>query len=231
MNNTYDEDIRNRDEHETYGMLLVHRMESPGEAPLFGSSIPCKTQIALTLRRGVEERHLNHNWFLGQEELFEIRMSPAQFAEAITNMNVGSGVPCTIRYIKGQGDLGPCPYRPKFDEYGHEFSGKIANIDSNIVKALDDISAALDAKTIKKSDLREVQTLLKRVRQDLTSNLSFVQKSFDEYVAETTSDAKQEIEAFMQHRLTELGLESARQLAVDANRKELTDDGGDSKEA
>ena len=30
-------------------------------------------------------------------EIIEIEMSPAQFAEAITSLNIGCGVPCTIK--------------------------------------------------------------------------------------------------------------------------------------
>ena len=40
-------------------------------------------------------------------------MSYSQFAEVITSMNQGTGVPVTIRHIQGKEQIGECPFTDK----------------------------------------------------------------------------------------------------------------------
>ena len=76
--------------HPAYGMLSFSR-RSGGKQSLFGSSIEHKDVIAMTLRHGEVTRNLSSDWYHGTEVIAEVEMSYAQFAEAITSMNMGSG--------------------------------------------------------------------------------------------------------------------------------------------
>jgi len=75
--------------HPSYGMVSFNRQQQTPPANLFGSSIKHQTLISLTIRRGTKERDLSRDWYFGGEELIEVLLSPNQFAEAITHMNMG----------------------------------------------------------------------------------------------------------------------------------------------
>lgn len=193
--------------HPSYGMLGFSRVHSPGGATLFGSSVPCTNFIRITLKKGVLEDSLHHEFFYGKEILAQVDLSPAQFAEAITCMNNGDGSPCTIRFVKGENAeiFKNCPYEPRFEQYERDFDEKCTEINETVNQLMQDAANILSEKTVKKSDIKILQGLLSKLSVELNSNLSFVRTSFDEYLNKSVSDAKQEIDAFLQHRIMAVG--------------------------
>lgn len=107
---------------------------SGGVTSLFGSSIQHRDTITMYLREGEFSRELNSDFYFGGNEIVECEMSYSQFAEAITSMNVGSGVPVTIRYIQGKGKIEECPFVDKKKQYEEEFKN---NLDKSNEKAND----------------------------------------------------------------------------------------------
>lgn len=90
-------------DHESYGMISVSRMSGPGDTSLFGSSLEnCPSMICVTICEGQRLHSLGHDRFYGKKELIRLWMTPMQYAEMISNPNVGFGVPCTIRHIHGK---------------------------------------------------------------------------------------------------------------------------------
>lgn len=87
------------EKHESYGMLQICRTHG-GERHLFGSSIAHQDTVRLSVHPGSLIRDLNYDWYhASNKSLIEIEMSPAQFADAIMNVNDGNGTPVTIRSI------------------------------------------------------------------------------------------------------------------------------------
>lgn len=201
--------------HPSYALVSFSRCSHAADRHMFGSSVPCASFIRCTVKSGRRERDLNNEWFFADDTLIEFELSPAQFADAITNMNVGDGVPCTLRYIKGENDNNKlrrdCPYEPKFDVYEREFKEECISVNSKILDAINKASEILEAKAVRKSDVREVQNLLSQIARDLTSNIPWVQAAFNEYLEKSVSDAKQEIAAFMTHQITNLGIEALQE--------------------
>ena len=205
----------NKTGHPMYGMISFSRSNCGGAMNLFGSSVPCDTVINITLKKGIVDRDLNTEWFYGRKMLFEVALSPAQFAEAITNMNCGDGIPCTIRYNGAEKQsyrLIDCPYEPQFTLYEHEFKETCHSTNENVNKLLSDAKDLLNKKSIRKSDVNELINKIDQISRELNSTLPYVQSSFNEYLNKSVDEAKQEVEAFIQHRLTQLGLNSAKQL-------------------
>ena len=91
-------------EHESYGILHISRVSSTGAVRLFGSPLATHYgSIRLSISGGKWIHGLNHDRFYGMnKDHIEIEMSAAQFADAITRLNIGSGTPCTVRYIAGR---------------------------------------------------------------------------------------------------------------------------------
>lgn len=85
-------------EHPSYGIIRIARSSVSGRGTaLFGSSIMHNNVIRLTITPGVMERDANEDRFFPKERmkdrLIEVEMSYTQFAEAITSLNMGQGVP------------------------------------------------------------------------------------------------------------------------------------------
>ena len=89
--------------HPSYGMVSISRCQSSGTV-LHGSDIPHNSIISIEIAKGAVARDLNRNWHVRDGEIIRIDLSPVQYAELISNMNT-QGVPCTLKWIKGQGTI------------------------------------------------------------------------------------------------------------------------------
>ncbi len=64
-------------------------------------------------------------------------MSYSQFAEAITSMNMGSGVPVAIRWTEKDGRIPECDFVSKREQFADEFKEQIdktMNDSQNLIK-------------------------------------------------------------------------------------------------
>jgi hypothetical protein len=196
-------------EHESYGILHISRTSGgSGTVRLFGS--PLATHygtIRLTISKGKWIHGLHHDRFYGMsKEFIEVEMSAAQFADAITSLNIGSGTPCTIRYVGGERVPDPPDHateaehiRDNFeksvDKYtakAHEYRKVIEKLTSKLpTKAKDQIRVALDV-----------------IEDQLASNVPFVVKQFQEATTRITTAAKAEVDAFVTGVVRAAGLQS-----------------------
>lgn len=89
--------------HSSWGLLQISRISGSGSQSLFGSSIKHSNTIALRIYKAKKHRSLSRDWYINEGcPYIKIEMSPAQWAEAITSLNIGCGVPCTITQKDGQ---------------------------------------------------------------------------------------------------------------------------------
>ena len=190
-------------EHPSFGLIGLSRRSSNGTA-LFGSSIKHSELISLTIRRGEVNRDLNREWYHGKEELIEIEMSANQFAEFITTPNVGSGVPCTIKHV-GRTRMPDPIYEDKKTLFSKEFENKMKNISSGLEGNLEILKNILSKKSIGKGDKQEIENLFTKFKSDISSSVPFIESSFVEQMDKTVTEAKSEIEAFVNRRITEEG--------------------------
>jgi len=79
-----------------------------------------------------KERHLNRDWFHKKKHLIEVEMSQTQFAEMITSLNVGDGVPCTIRYLPDKHRIEDPPDTSQRQIFENEFKQEIKKLSLNI---------------------------------------------------------------------------------------------------
>src|SRR6185312_8767541 len=108
------------EEHESYGVVGFNRVTgNPGS--LFGSSINHSNFIRLRISRAAREWHLSTYWYRDREQLIELDLSAAQFADLITSMNVGVGVPCTLRYV-GTDRMAECPSHDQRAKHNDDFT-------------------------------------------------------------------------------------------------------------
>lgn len=204
------------DKHPSYGMLKFSRM-SGGTTNLFGSSIKHRDTIRMCLYEGSVERMLSSDFYMDDGAIAEVEMSYSQFAEAITSMNVGSGVPVTIRYLKGVGNIEPCPFIDKRKQFENEFKNNLDSVNKMSKDLISEVSELFETKkSLTKADKETILKKLDAIQRFIGSNSSFVYEQFNEQMDKTTTEAKGEIEAFMQNKLN-----SIAQAALVEQREQL----------
>ena len=198
--------LDNIDKKPAYGMLSFHRV-SGGDPNLFGSSVKHNQKIMLTLKQGHVTRELNHDWYGGDTTLFEVEMSYTQFAELISAMNVGDGIPVTIRFIQGKGNIEGIETINRRTQFLNEFKEKndeSANMATELITKLKNIFS--QKRTIKASEREEILSTLTKLYNAVNSHNDFMLKQFDESMEGISTEAKGEVEAFVQNKLNSIAL-------------------------
>lgn len=191
--------------HPAFGMIGFSRV-SGGENTLFGSSIKHNDRIVMRLKHGEYDRHLHNDWYFGRGLITEVEMSYSQFAECISTLNVGDGVPCTIRFTEKDGHI---PYikenNSKREQFRNEFSDTISKAMEQVQTQINQIQDSIDnKKNLGVKDRKEIISQLRQVKYNIGSNLDFCVEQFDEQMDKTTLEAKGEIEAFCQNKINSI---------------------------
>jgi len=191
--------------HPSFGQLSIHRITSGGRV-LYGSSLRHTETIRMRLSSSEAHRSLNNTRYFPSKTLFEIEMSPQQFAQMITTMNRADGTPVTILRTQN-GEVEGCPYENERETFSKEFKKDINDITSNARGLIKKAEELLNQKSVRKSDLRELLSVLRNLKTDLSSNLSFVETQFQEATDRAVSAGKHEIESFWQNTIENLGVQ------------------------
>lgn len=213
---------KTKETHESYGLVGVSR-RTGDPVPLFGSSIRHQNYVALTIKRAERDRDLHRDWYYGHEHLIEIEMSNTQFAEMITTMNMGGGVPCTIRYV-GYERMEDPPSIEQRKIFEDEFKADMQKVGNKISSAVKKAEELLSSRgVLKKAERHEIVSLLKSISQDINSNMPFVQTQFNEAMNKTVLEAKNEVDGFITNKIISLGIGAMRdQFPQIENNKEIT---------
>jgi hypothetical protein len=192
--------------HESYGMVLFSRLTGHS-GRLFGSSLPDQGSfIRLRVVRADRRHHLGRDWYHGdQKVLMELDLSNVQFAELLTTMNHGSGVPCTLRYAEGRQMEKPPEERLEAQQVRDDFKEKLAQVARNMQESMTKIEEILSKKNVGQGDRKMVHDLLGLIKQDVQSNMPFWLKSFHEATGKIVASAKTEIDAFLTNAVMSAG--------------------------
>lgn len=200
--------------HPSYGLLKFIRTNG-GNQNLFGSSIKHSEKISLQIKPAKIERDLSNDWYFSNgPSIVEAEMSYSQFAEAITSMNMGEGIPITLTRVNGE-----AIERDEFDnkrrQFEEEFKASMQNLEtklSSLTQQAEDILT--NKKSINKGDKETILKQINSLKQEIRSNIPYVQAQFNIQMDKTVQEAKGEIEAWSMRKVNELGLESLQQLAT-----------------
>ncbi len=204
----FDEDEKEFD-HESYGMVGFSRITgNPGR--LFGSALGSQhTFIKLRITKATRRHALGRDWYHGEAHpVLELDLSAAQFAELLTSMNVGSGIPCTLRYADGKVLAPPPNEKLEAEQVRHDFKGKTEQVAKRMDDTVKKITEILAKKNIGQKDREEIQSLLGLVVQEVRSNLPFWLRSFNEATEKMTVAAKAEVDSFMTHAVLLAGIKA-----------------------
>ncbi len=190
-----------RTSHPSYGTLLFNRAYG-GKTPLFGSSIEHSNVITMELRHADITRGLNRDDIFGNKPIVKVEMSYSQFAEAITSFGQGTGIPVTIRYTENDGEIPPCDFVSKREQFTGEFKEQTDKAMEKSKELINEVAELFSSKkTLTKADKENILKKLNMLNYDIGSNIGFIADQFNEQMDKTVMEAKGEIESFCQNKI------------------------------
>lgn len=200
--------------HPSFGMLRFSRIHGKS-GYLFGTEIQSDNYIQLELSLGEMQRDLSNDWFYDRESMFRIKMSPNQFSELITTLNVGAGVPVTIQDVLGN-EVEQCTNVESKKTYTHtQFRQRMAEFIVEINNKSKEAERIIDKKTLSKDDRETLKRFYQRMAQEVKSNIPFFAECFQEVMDKIVLDAKSEIDSALLHSVISAGIEA---LGIDMDK-------------
>lgn len=196
-----DRDESKTTRHESFGTITAHRIISHSGF-MYGSDVKLDSfiQIEITKNSSVEyDRVLGRRTYSSNKQkdsVVAIKMTPAQFAEFITTLNIGNGTPCTIEEIGGK----------RIDQFKEEVQGRVDYEIEKLRKSLKDqrgqfnrakeaIKPLIDKLPKKRQEA--ILSVIENVATSVCSNTPFYLDTLTEVVEEVTATAKTEIASFI----------------------------------
>lgn len=191
--------------HPSYGTMAFSRRTGSSGTPLFGSSIEHRDTIAMTLYHADITRGLHNDSIYGNKAIVEVEMSYSQFAEAITSMNMGSGVPVTIRWTEKDGQIPPCDFVSKREQFVDEFKEKLNDTMDDSQTLIKEVGELFNQKkALTKADKDSILKKLTQLSYNIGCNVEFIADQFNKQMDKTIMEAKGEIEAFCQNKINSI---------------------------
>ncbi len=212
--------------HPAYGILGFSRV-SGGPGKLYGSEIHHNSYIEMRLVPGEEHRTSSYTHHMGRmKPLVCVRMSHSQFAEAITSMNIGSGVPVTIDFIDDA--IGQ---RPLIDDKTTLHKKVKAELSKEAKDAMADaekletlVRETLASSKLSKAAQKEVVDAVTRLTSSIRSSMPYVVESYQEAAEKVGANAKAELDAFATMVVTKLGTKALAALNEEPQSEVLLQD-------
>lgn len=204
------------EEHPSYGMVGFSRITgNPGR--LFGSPLRShESFVTLRVSHGQRIHELGYDRFYSgiRGNVLEVILSAGQFSELLTTMNIGSGIPCTIRYINGE----EIPKPPEDVELEVEkvrkgFKKDLKDIVAQIKKDREKLEELLSKKTLSKADKDTISWMVAKVEQHVEANMPFMLRQFEEASETVVKHAKAELDSFVTSNVISEGLRAIKERA------------------
>jgi hypothetical protein len=203
-------------EHPSYGMVqFSHRQGNP---KLFGSALEYHNNyVSLIVKTAKLRREDTGDYVDGpmHGDIVEVNLSAAQFAELLTTMNVGLGVPCTIRSREGKMVPPPPDVETQTENLRNEFRKRTRDFARKILSDTGEVKEILKKDKLSKADRSAVAGILDRVAQELSDSAPFFLEMYEEATEKITTSAKAEMEAWAVVAIRNAGMKALAAGQVD----------------
>ena len=190
--------------HESFGQIRFRRIN--GTTNFYGSELQQDHYIQMEICQSEVQKELSREWYFPRRKLVSIRMSSGQFAELITSLNYGSGVPCTLEFINGN-KVAPLPDLESRKEFVlRKFEERMSDFAKTIREQQIKAKELVKKKTLSKEDMHQLQRHIEWLTGEVERNIPFFAKCFQETMDEMVNEAKTEVENAIQHKINTLGL-------------------------
>lgn len=199
-------------QHPSYGIIGFNRVQCSGGRRLFGSVLT-EHYHSIRVRIAHCERRTDHGLdrFSATDKIIEIELSAAQFAEAITAMNVGEGIPCTIGWIAGVGNVEEPPITMTASEHAkHDFKARMKTFAASLTATRDAVEKATEGKVITGAIRETIRNGIGRIAQEVRDNIPYFVECYEEATVKISSAAKAEADAWLTTAIHRAGLQGLR---------------------
>lgn len=208
MNNPFEDEITEK--HPSFVTVSFHRIS--GQRRFFGSSVTSQTWIELKISSATLRHHLGQDWIHDSTQtLIEVALSPAQFAELLTTMNSGPGVPGTLQRFDGKKVDQLPEIKSETHRVREHFKKTMKSRSVEFRESFNEIKALLDEKkTLGKADREKVLSTLDQVASQFENSAPFYLEQFEEAAERIAVQAKAEVDAFVTHAIQTTGIKALR---------------------
>jgi hypothetical protein len=165
------------------------------------------------------------DWYLERGRLIEIEMTPLQFADLMTNFNMGSGVPCTIRQVGGERipDI-PSEDMTEISRIREGFSREMKDMfsDEMIRAARKEMKEILSKKSLLKADRKRIEALSEKLFSKIENSLPFAMDRYVDASAKVEAEVKKEVAAFTSQVIKNAGMKAISNMDAGEHTNLLT---------
>lgn len=193
---------------ESAGLISFSR--TSGGAVLFGSAFNHQHYITLRIHKAQVQRNLYETNILEASRLpyIEVQMSASQFSEAITSLNMGQGVPCTVAYANGK--RLERPKRPTIENERELFDSDVDQVTQEAIETIEQLIAAIREEKMSKKAQQRLLGLARTSLKKLNDSLPFIAEMYAETLDRLLLKAKTEISAYADHTIHQYGLQAVK---------------------
>jgi hypothetical protein len=197
--------------HDSWGMVGICHQHHGGRQ-LFGSDVTNYNTICLRIKTAQCSRELGRDWIMGDKTLVEITLSANQFADLLTNANVGDGVPCTIEYVAGKGMIKYQPQKPKIEIIEEERDNLAEKAVSDIHNSIDIVKDLIEKKKISKTAGEEILFNMNGALSSLIGGgKEFYKKQAKQEVENMVVEAKRQVQNYVDNKIYSTGLQMLKE--------------------
>lgn len=195
-----------KEEHPSYGMISFGRINGRPTG-FYGSEIVPDNYIEMRIYSAYTEKSLTDEKYYAKNMLARVRITPNQFSELITSMNIGDGVPCTIERLP-DGRVEEFQATENRKEFIHNtFKERMVEYRQQLKEYEDRITELTKKKTLSKADIEEVRIATRTMTQEIDSNIPFFMRCFQETMDNIVVESKTAVESAILHKIHVAGLE------------------------
>jgi hypothetical protein len=211
-----------RERHESFGLVGVNRITVGGGARsnMFGSHLDhhptlfrFRVQRAVRVHTDLAYDRFHSDGEADRTQLLEFDLTATQFVELMTSLNVGEGIPCTLRYVLGeQMEDVPGEHETEAQNIARKFAAEMKDIAGSVKPLTGRIATIMAKPTIGKRDREDVVSLVGQIVRQFDDHAPFVMNQFVESTGRLVTAGKAEVEAYAMSVVMAAGIEHLRQL-------------------
>ena len=202
--------------HPAFGLVSFSRVT--GKQNFVGSTLEQMNYIELEINHAEEVDSDYGKKYHQTGNVVRARLTSNQFAELITAMNIGEGVPCTISRLNGK-QVEPLPQQTEIkSEIRDGFARRMEGFAKKLKERNDKAKILIAKPKLSKKDKEELNWLLDSITQETSENIPFYSELAHEEVEKVVVEAKIEIDAAIHSKIVSAGMES---LGISSKRIEI----------
>jgi len=196
--------------HPAYGVIHMSVPRNNYGMTLFGSDIKHSDTVRITISTAYLNRDLNRDFIHEDKQIISFEMSHAQFAQFITSQGNGSGTPITLVHAPTDYKLASVPGIKQIETKNQTFQKEIREtagkeIREQFEKEINRLEAMIESGKFSKKELADIHKNMKIRMENFSENMAYVVKTAEEALEKATSDAKIEVESWIEQRFRSIG--------------------------